>query len=237
MARRRMFSKDIVHSARFLKLPPEARLLYYDLGMAADDDGVVEAYTVMATTGARDAALEALVQRGFVRVLNEDMVTWITDWKRNNLLKKDRYTPSIYANLLPSDDELQTEPKWNPNGTQMEPQDRVGEGSRGESRGDKGSRGLGEGGKAAASAPDLPYPPSLEDVNEYIRAHGLQVDGWRFHRHYEERSWMQDNGKPIGPWWGRRLERWAENEWNRPDRSEGHRKTFSELVAEQEGNE
>ena len=42
MAERRMFSKTITNSARFLMMPPSARLLYYDLGMAADDDGVVD---------------------------------------------------------------------------------------------------------------------------------------------------------------------------------------------------
>lgn len=226
MARRRMFSKDIVHSARFLKLPPEARLLYYDLGMAADDDGVVEAYTVMATTGARDAALKALVQRGFVRVLNEDMVTWITDWKRNNYLQKDRYTPGIYHNLVPDEECIQDVYK-------VYTQDRGGEERKVEERGEKGSRG--EGGRAAA--PSLPSPPSIEDVNEYIRSHGLMVDGRKFYEHYAAKGWMQDNGKPIGRWWGRRLERWAESEYNRPAQEppeQPQRKTFSQLVAEQE---
>ena len=42
MAERRMFAKSIIGSARFLRMPVSARLLYYDLGMQADDDGVVE---------------------------------------------------------------------------------------------------------------------------------------------------------------------------------------------------
>ena len=42
MAERRMFAKAVINSARFLRMPATARLLYYDLGMAADDDGVVE---------------------------------------------------------------------------------------------------------------------------------------------------------------------------------------------------
>lgn len=50
MAERRMFAKSVINSARFLTMPPSSRLLYYDLGMAADDDGVVEAFTVMRTT-------------------------------------------------------------------------------------------------------------------------------------------------------------------------------------------
>lgn len=36
MAERRMFSKAVVNSARFLRMPQTSRLLYYDLGMAAE---------------------------------------------------------------------------------------------------------------------------------------------------------------------------------------------------------
>lgn len=38
MARRRMFSLDIVVSDQFIDLPATARLLYYELGTRADDD-------------------------------------------------------------------------------------------------------------------------------------------------------------------------------------------------------
>jgi len=82
MAERRMFAKSVISSARFLRMPSTSRLLYYDLGMSADDDGVVEAFTVMRTTGATEDDLRVLVSKGFVVVLNEDLVTYITDWTR-----------------------------------------------------------------------------------------------------------------------------------------------------------
>ncbi len=100
MAERRMFAKTIIGSARFLRMPPTSRLLYYDLGMAADDDGVVEAFSVMRTTGANEDDLRVLASKGFVRVLNEDLVTYISDWSRNNYIQKDRYRPSVYQELL-----------------------------------------------------------------------------------------------------------------------------------------
>lgn len=105
MANRRMFARTIVNSARFLMMPSTARLLYYDLGMAADDDGVVEAFAVMRMTNASEDDLRVLASKGFVRVLNEDLVSWITDWNSNNYIQKDRYTPSIYAKLLNVDTE------------------------------------------------------------------------------------------------------------------------------------
>ena len=127
MAERRMFAKSVIGSARFLRMPSSSRLLYYDLGMQADDDGVVEAFSVMRTTGATEDDLRVLASKGFVSVLNDDLVTYIADWNRNNLIKKDRYRPSVYQNLLVQlNCGTQLEPEWNPTGTQMEPQDRIG---------------------------------------------------------------------------------------------------------------
>ena len=100
MAERRMFSKTVINSARFLRMPQTTRLLYYDLGMAADDDGLVEAFTVLRTTGAAEDDLRVLAAKGFVTILNEDLVSFITDWKKNNLIRPDRYRPSEYAELL-----------------------------------------------------------------------------------------------------------------------------------------
>ena len=104
MAERRMFSKKVISSARFLKMPATARLLYYDLGMHADDDGIVEAFVVLQTTHAAEDDLRVLVSKGFIRILNDDLVAIIIDWKINNLIRKDRYTPSIYQYLLSDSD-------------------------------------------------------------------------------------------------------------------------------------
>lgn len=100
MAERRMFAKSIINSARFLRMPQTSRLLYYDLGMAADDDGIVEAFTVIRTTGAAEDDLRVLASKGFIAVLNDDLVAYISDWTTNNQIRKDRYTPSIYSELL-----------------------------------------------------------------------------------------------------------------------------------------
>lgn len=100
MAERRMFSKRITDSANFLKMPCSSRLLYYDLGMKADDDGVVEAFNVLRTTGATEDDLKILVTKGFVQVLNDDLVSYITDWRENNKLRADRKIDSRYKELL-----------------------------------------------------------------------------------------------------------------------------------------
>lgn len=122
-----MFAKSVIGSGRFLRMPPTSRLLYYDLGMAADDDGIVEAFSVMRTTGATEDDLRVLASKGFVSVLNDDLVTYIADWSRNNLIKKDRYHPSTYRELLVQiTNGTHIEPRWNPHGTQVEPEVRLG---------------------------------------------------------------------------------------------------------------
>ncbi|HAT4312926.1 TPA: hypothetical protein I9097_000158 [Clostridium perfringens] len=100
MAQRRMFSIKVIDSAKFLKMPSSSRLLYYDLGMRADDDGIVEAFNVLRMTGATEDDLRILVSKGYIRVLNEDLVTYIIDWKEHNKIRADRKIDSMYKELL-----------------------------------------------------------------------------------------------------------------------------------------
>ena len=100
MAQRRMFAIKIIDSAKFLKMPVSSRLLYYDLGMRADDDGVVEAFNVIRMTGATEDDLKVLASKGYIRVLNEDLVTLITDWTEHNKIRADRKIDSLYKDLI-----------------------------------------------------------------------------------------------------------------------------------------
>lgn len=100
MANKRMFSARVTESARFLKMPPSSQSLYFHLGMKADDDGVVEAYPVMRMTSSTEDDLRVLVGKGFITVLNEDLVVFINDWMENNNIRADRKTDSFYKDLL-----------------------------------------------------------------------------------------------------------------------------------------
>lgn len=100
MAHRRMFSKAIVGSARFMKMPVDSQTLYFHLGMATDDDGVVEAWSVLKTTGSAEDNLRVLATKGFIKILNEDLVSYIMDWSEHNELRADRIVPSQYRELL-----------------------------------------------------------------------------------------------------------------------------------------
>ena len=102
MAQRRMFNKSITNSSIFLKMPVSSRLLYYDLGMNADDDGFVEHFMVLRMTGATQQDLGVLEINGLVKVF-DDNVLWIKDWKENNYIQKDRYNPSKYLAIYDLD--------------------------------------------------------------------------------------------------------------------------------------
>jgi hypothetical protein len=101
MAQRRMFSKAIVSSAKFIKMPSSTQMLYFHLGMNADDDGVVEAFTVMRMIGSNEDDLKVLVSKGYAVILNDDLVTLILDWKDHNYIRADRKVDSKYIDLIP----------------------------------------------------------------------------------------------------------------------------------------
>lgn len=103
MSQRRMFSNRIANSARFLQMPSEAQLLYFHLCLRADDDGIVEAYPIIRLLGTAPDACQLLLEKKFVKQLNEDQVIVITDWLEHNTIRADRKVDSIYKHLLPSD--------------------------------------------------------------------------------------------------------------------------------------
>lgn len=172
-----MFSKSVISSGRFLRMPPTSRLLYYDLGMAADDDGIVEAYTVMRSDGCTEDDLRVLIAKGFIRLLNEDLVTQIMDWKTNNTIQKDRYKPSIYAELVSRMDTKCIQPV-----SKMETQVSIG----------KSKDRLGN--KYTAQ-----NPPTLDEVRAYCneRQNGVNAEKW--YAHYEAVGWKVGKN-PMKDW-------------------------------------
>ena len=100
MGNRRMISKTVTQTHRFLRLPLEAQALYFHLIQNCDDDGVVEAFPIIRMIGASEDNLGLLVIKQFVKPLNEEMVYFVVDFHEQNTVRKDRYTPSIYKDLL-----------------------------------------------------------------------------------------------------------------------------------------
>lgn len=95
-----MISTKIIGRASFLKMPVSSQCLYFHLVARADDDGIVEAFSVMNMCNLNEDDLRILHAKGFVYVLNEDLVTFIRNWREMNILRADRKTDSIYLDLL-----------------------------------------------------------------------------------------------------------------------------------------
>ena len=96
MARRRMFSLDIVDTDKFLDMPSSTQALYFHLGMRADDDGFVSSpKRITKTVNCAEDDLKLLITKGYL-IPFESGVVVISDWKINNELKKDRYKPTIH---------------------------------------------------------------------------------------------------------------------------------------------
>lgn len=100
MGQRRMLSLNIINTARFLKLPNDAQNLYFHLVLRADDDGIVEAFSVMRIVGSNEDNLKLLHVKEFVKILNEELVTFIVNWREHNLIRADRKIDSVYKELL-----------------------------------------------------------------------------------------------------------------------------------------
>ena len=96
MAERRMFAKSVIDSDAFLDMPLTARLLYYDLGMRADDDGFVGSpRKIMRMIGASQDDLLVLIAKQYVIPFDSGVVV-IKHWKQNNYLRNDRHTGTVY---------------------------------------------------------------------------------------------------------------------------------------------
>ena len=96
MARRRMFSLDVVDTDNFLDMPSSTQALYFHLGMRADDDGFVSSpKRITKTVNCSEDDLKLLILKKYLIPFDSGVVV-ISDWKINNELKKDRYKPTIH---------------------------------------------------------------------------------------------------------------------------------------------
>ncbi|MCW1031245.1 conserved phage C-terminal domain-containing protein [Streptococcus anginosus] len=96
MAQRRMFSKKITDTDKFLEMPLSSQALYFHLNMGADDDGFIDRpKTIQKTIGASDDDMKLLTVKQFIIPFESGIVV-IKDWRIHNYIRKDTYQPTIY---------------------------------------------------------------------------------------------------------------------------------------------
>ena len=100
MAQKRMFSLNVVDTDNFLEMPVSSRLLYYELGMRADDDGFVDNWKkILLFTGLKQDDLKVLISKKFI-IPFESGVIVIRHWRLNNYLQNDRIKPTVHQEEL-----------------------------------------------------------------------------------------------------------------------------------------
>ncbi len=149
-----MFSKKVIGTDRFSEMNLKSQLLYFHLNMDADDDGFIgNPKKHMRSIGATQKHYNELADNGYI-ISFDSGVAVISHWRIHNLMRKDRYTPTVYTEemkRLEADENnvyiLAT--KWQPNGNQTAPQDKLSK--------DKLSKvNISECDKTAAPSPPTP---------------------------------------------------------------------------------
>lgn len=204
MAERRMFAKTIIDSDAFIDMPVTARLLYYDLGMRADDDGFVNSpKKIMRMVGASQDDLAILISKKFIIPFDSGIVV-IKHWRIHNYIRKDTYHETTYreekrlltldeksAYTLRTRDESVDEPS-----TQV----RLGKVRKGKER--------------------VNIPPSLEEVTAYCNERHNKIDPQTFIDFYESKGWMVGKNKMKD--WKACVRTWEKSDVKCYGRKSGH---------------
>lgn len=96
LAERRMFARKIMNGGPFLRLPTSVQALYVQLCLWADDDGFLDNVDViLRLCDWKQQDIQLLLDKGFLLSFDSEVMC-ITHWRTHNLIRKDRYHPSIF---------------------------------------------------------------------------------------------------------------------------------------------
>ena len=96
MAKKRMFTPNIVGSDAFVDMPMSAQALYFHLCLHADDDGFISRpKQIMRMVGANEDDLRILVAKRFL-IDFDSGVAVVKHWLIHNLIRADLYVETTY---------------------------------------------------------------------------------------------------------------------------------------------
>jgi hypothetical protein len=197
-----MFNKQITRSDAFLDMPRSTRLLYYDLSLDADDDGFLDKYkSIMRLTGASEDDLKLLVAKSFIIPFEEGIIV-IKHWRMNNLIRSDRYKPTVYQEqkrkLLVKENGAyslkQNEMVGIPNDNQTT--------TIGSQVVDAVKYSIGkvsivkesiENSEQVASSSKRFVKPTIEEIKSYCEERKNGIDAEQFYNFYESKGWKVGN--------------------------------------------
>lgn len=95
MAKKRMFSREVLFTDKFTYLSHSAMALYIYANMDADDNGFVDNILGLARMiRASERDVKELIEQGFFLNIDGKIVV-VTDWLINNTIDKSKYHPQI----------------------------------------------------------------------------------------------------------------------------------------------
>lgn len=223
MAERRMFAKSVVLSGPFIRLPAKTQLLYFHLGMQADDEGFVSA-PEFAMQGAKATwkDLNLLVKEGFLLKFPSGLLV-IRHWHMQNCIKKDRFHPTVHQEELEqlylrervyeqipvwNQNGAEMDTEWNQSGTNLEPQVRIDKNRKEKDSIYQETPGSGAGPGIRGDV------PRLVDVICYAMEHDYVSDVAQFYNYYQDAGWME-GGRPVYNW-RKLLKKWEEDHAGTP---------------------
>lgn len=207
MAERRMFAKTIIDSDAFIDMPVTARLLYYDLGMRADDDGFVNSpKKIMRMVGASQDDLAILITKKFIIPFDTGIVV-IKHWRIHNYIQKDRYKPTKYEEemgqlTVKENGSYTLDTDCIQDGYSLDTQVRL-EIGKDRDRLDKRNKG-----KAF-------IPPTIDEVKAYCEERKNQINAEHFIDYYASQQWKKANGRPLTDWKAA-VRTWEKTNYNKP---------------------
>ena len=96
MAERRMLTKTVINSDKFIDMPLTSQALYVHLLMNGDDDGFISnPRRIQRAIGASDDDMRILMAKKYILAF-ETGVMVISHWRLHNYIQKDRYKPTVY---------------------------------------------------------------------------------------------------------------------------------------------
>ena len=197
MANKRMFSLSVVDTDKFLEMPISSRLLYYELGMRADDDGFVNDWKkILLFTGLKEDDMKVLISKQFI-IPFESGVIVIRHWRMNNYLQNDRIKPTIYQNEISQlqldennvykmyTDSIHSIDKNSIDKNRLEYKEEINKEERNFKK------------------------PTLEEIQAYCKERDNEVDAEYFLDYYESKGWMI--GKNHMKDWKAAIRTWERN--------------------------
>lgn len=225
-----MFAKTIVTSDAFLDMPPSTRCLYFTLGMFADDDGFVNnPKSIMRQIGASTDDMNVLIAKKFVIAFDTGVIV-IKHWRIHNYIQADRYHPTKYQ------DELSTLTLDENKAYSTLDMPCIQDVSKTDTEVRLGKDSLGKDSVGKSNKKRF-TPPSLSEVQSYIREKGYHINAESFIAFYESKNWMVGKNKmskwksAVATW----EQRWKEEHHEHTRFDEYDNGTDQDGVGETEG--